>query len=75
MKPSILLIITTIILNNAVSQTIDSSFGKNGIVITELSQNVDALHAMILQPDGKIIASILSAPGFIPIFINCIYAL
>lgn len=57
MKPSILLIITTIILNNAVSQTIDSSFGKNGIVITELSQNVDALHAMILQPDGKIIAS------------------
>jgi uncharacterized delta-60 repeat protein len=57
MKPSLLLIITAMIFNNAVSQTIDSSFGKNGIVITELSQGVDALHAMALQPDGKIIAS------------------
>lgn len=57
MKRLIFLIVSTVIFNQAVSQIIDSSFGNNGIVVTDLSLNVDALHAMKLQPDGKIIAT------------------
>ncbi|NMH26582.1 T9SS type A sorting domain-containing protein [Flavobacterium silvaticum] len=53
-----LLLILAILLNlyKANSQVIDTSFGTNGIVVSELSQNVDALNALALQTDGKILA-------------------
>jgi uncharacterized delta-60 repeat protein len=43
------------IFNLVVSQTIDSSYGTNGRVVSELSPGVDALNAMALQTDGKIV--------------------
>jgi uncharacterized delta-60 repeat protein len=57
MKNLIFLIVSILIFNKAFSQIVDSSFGTNGIVVTDLTLNVDALHAMKLQPDGKIIAT------------------
>jgi uncharacterized delta-60 repeat protein len=36
--------------------TLDPSFGNNGIVITDISQGLNTLGSILIQPDGKIIA-------------------
>lgn len=57
MKKLVFLLVSIVVFNPVFSQIIDSSFGTNGIVVTDLSLNVDALHAMKLLPDGNIIAT------------------
>lgn len=36
--------------------TLDSRFGSNGIVITDITSNADQAYGVAIQPDGKIIA-------------------
>ncbi|MBI5540537.1 MAG: hypothetical protein HY951_10800 [Bacteroidia bacterium] len=36
---------------------IDESFGKNGVVVTSISEQNDNLTSILVQPDGKIISS------------------
>ena len=57
MKRIIYLVITTVLLFSVASaQTIDPTFGTNGVVVNEVTSGVDALYKMALQPDGKITA-------------------
>ncbi len=37
--------------------TIDASFGAGGLVLTDMAQNSDAIKAIAIQPDGKIIVA------------------
>lgn len=46
--------------------TIDTSFGTNGTVITDLSGQADHIQSMIVQPDGKILVGGYFGDG--PIF-------
>lgn len=42
---------------------LDSAFGTGGQVITRLGGGFDAIHALALQPDGRIIAAGYTHPG------------
>lgn len=44
-------------LNSTTSQTLDSTFGTNGIVVTDLTTQIDAIGDLVLRDNGKIIAS------------------
>lgn len=44
------------ILNNATSQIIDSTFGINGKVVTDLTSQVDAIKDLVLREDGRMLA-------------------
>ncbi len=37
--------------------SLDTSFGENGIVTTDINSTIDVAYAMVLQPDGKIIVA------------------
>ena len=37
--------------------TLDSSFGSGGMVVTDLGGNDDEADALVLQPDGKLVAA------------------
>ena len=57
MKRILYLIISLLLLfSMASAQTIDPTFGLNGVVVNEVTSGVDALYKMALQPDGKITA-------------------
>jgi uncharacterized delta-60 repeat protein len=45
---------------------IDSTFGNNGRIITQIQSNNDRIHAVAAQPDGKIIAGGYSWIGSYP---------
>lgn len=36
---------------------LDTSFGGNGIAVADVSRYIDWGHAMVLQPDGKIVVA------------------
>ena len=44
-------------LNIANSQTLDTTFGTNGIVVTDLTTQVDAIGDLVVRDNGKIVAS------------------
>ena len=41
----------------AQTTVIDSSFGINGVTITDIDSGIDKIYQILLQPDGKIIAT------------------
>ena len=44
-------------LNSITSQTLDTTFGTNGIVVTDLTSQVDAIGDLVVRDNGKILAS------------------
>jgi uncharacterized delta-60 repeat protein len=44
-------------LNSTTSQTLDTTFGNNGVVVTDLTTQVDAIGDLVVRDNGKIVAS------------------
>lgn len=44
-------------LNSITSQTLDTTFGTDGIVVTDLTTQVDAIGDLVVRDNGKIVAS------------------
>lgn len=44
-------------LNSITSQTLDTTFGTNGVVVTDLTTQVDAIGDLVVRDNGKIVAS------------------
>jgi len=58
MKPITYVTISMLMLmNSALSQTLDTTFGTNGIVVTDLTTQVDAVGDLVVRDNGKIVAS------------------
>jgi uncharacterized delta-60 repeat protein len=58
MKPITHLTISILMfLNISNSQTLDTTFGTNGIVVTDLTTQVDAIGDLVVRDNGKIVAS------------------
>ena len=43
--------------------TLDASFGRGGVVLTDFAGQYDDLHALLVQPDGKILAAGMARGG------------
>lgn len=57
---TLILLITQIIflfpyLIHSQSEALDITFGNNGIVQTDVGGDLDVVHTILLQPDGKIL--------------------
>jgi uncharacterized delta-60 repeat protein len=45
--------------------SLDSTFGTNGIVVTQVSTSDDSIYSVVIQPDGKIVAAGSSLTQFV----------